>query len=801
VNLRHITIPVKGMDCAACARSIEGTLTSLPGISSATVDYLNGKALVEVTEGFDASKAMQMIRAAGYEPVVETLTLAVEGMTCAACVKHVTHALESFPWVVSASVSLATNTASLSIIGRTLDIRAVNAALAREGEYSAKLVSDSAEDIERQEQVRLRRAVIRLSVSVVLAAFVVAMAMGGMAFGMHTSLMRWLEFILSIPVYFYGGWPFLRGMVMSARRLRADMNTLVGLGASAAFWFSTVSLIFPGTLPASMYVRGNSPLYFETCAAIIALILVGKTIEEWTKGKTSGSLRKLMKLAPPTARVMRDGVEVEIPIAEILVGDIVVVRPGERIAADGTLVDGNSALDESMVTGEPIPVEKAPGDRVITGTVNTYGAFTFKAEQVGSETVLSQVIALVREAQASKAPIQGLADAISAIFVPVVLVIAALSFIAWMVFGPQPVLSHAIIAAISVLIVSCPCALGLATPAALVVGIGKAAEGGILVRNGEALEMAGKAEVVLLDKTGVITEGRPEVREVITQAGISANELLQLAASLEVSSEHPLAQAVVRRADELKLARTEIHEFVSHAGLGVSGVIDGVEVLAGNAKFLIERSIALPDIGAGTQIFVARAGKLLGTILLEDRTRADSPDAIADLKRMGMHTIIITGDNAASAQRIVDEVRADEVFAGLMPGDKAAKVAEVKARGKRVLMIGDGINDAPALAAADIGIAVGRGTDIAIESAGIVLLRNSLADAVRAIRISRATMAVIRQNLFWAFAYNVVLIPIAAGVLALFHGPQMQPMLAALAMAFSSVTVVGNSLRLRLFRL
>ncbi len=797
----RITMPIKGMDCASCARSIEGTLTSLSGVVSASVDSVNGIALVEIAEGFDAAKTAQMIRASGYEPVVETLTLAVEGMTCAACVKHVTHALEAFPWVISASVSLATNTASLSIIGGTLDIRAVNEALAREGEYSAKLVSDSAEDIERQEQARLRRAIIRLSISVVLAAIVVAIAMGGMAFGTHTGTTRWLEFILTIPVYFYGGWPFLRGMVMSARRFRADMNTLVGLGASAAFWFSAVSLIFPGALPASMYVHGNSPLYFETCAAIIALILVGKTIEEWTKGKTSGSLRKMMKLAPPTARVLRDGTEVEIPIAEIVVGDIVVVRPGEKVAADGTLADGNSALDESMVTGEPIPVEKAPGDRVLAGTVNTYGAFTFKAEQVGAETVLSQVIALVREAQASKAPIQGLADAIAAIFVPVVLVIAALSFIAWMIFGPQPELSHAIIAAISVLIVSCPCALGLATPAALVVGIGKAAEGGILVRNGEALEMAGKAEVALLDKTGVITEGRPEVREVIPQSSVSSDELLRLAASLEASSEHPLAQAVVRHADELKLARTEIYDFVSHAGQGVSGTINGAEVLAGNAKFLSERGVSLPDIGAGTQILVARAGKLLGAILLEDRTRANSPDAIADLKRMGMHTIIVTGDNAASAQRIVDEVRADEVFAGLMPQDKAAKVAEVKARGKRVLMIGDGINDAPALAAADVGIAVGRGTDIAIESAGIVLLRNSLADAVRAIRISRATMAVIRQNLFWAFAYNVVLIPIAAGVLVIFHGPQMQPMLAALAMAISSVTVVGNSLRLRLFRL
>ncbi len=797
----RLTVPIKGMDCAACARSIEGTLTLLAGVSSATADPVNGMALVEITEDFDAAKAVQMIRASGYEPVVETLTLAIIGMTCAVCVKHVTHALESFPWVINASVSLATNTASLSIIGETLDIRAINEALAREGEYSAKLVSDSAEDIERQEQARFRRAIIRLSVSVVLAASVVAIAMGGMAFGVHTASARWLEFILTIPVYFYGGWPFLRGMVMSTRRLRADMNTLVGLGASAAFWFSAVSLIFPGTLPASMYVHGESPLYFETCAAIIALILVGKTIEEWTKGKTSGSLRKLMKLAPPNARVMRNGVEVEIPIAEIEVGDIVVVRPGEKIAADGTLVDGNSALDESMVTGEPIPVEKAPGDRVITGTVNTYGAFTFKAEQVGSETVLSQVIALVREAQASKAPIQGLADAISAFFVPVVLVIASLSFVAWMMFGPSPALSHAVIAAISVLIVSCPCALGLATPAALVVGIGKAAEGGILVRNGEALEMAGKAEVVLLDKTGVITEGRPEVREAIPQAGVTAYDLLNIAASLEANSGHPLAQAVVRKAAELKLPKSDIHDFVSYAGLGVSGVNNGVEVLAGNAKFLSERGIALPFVAAGTQIFVARAGKLLGTILLEDRTRADSPDAIADLKRMGMHTIIVTGDNAASAQRIVEEVRANEVFAGLMPADKAAKVAEVKARGKRVLMIGDGINDAPALTAADIGIAVGRGTDIAIESAGIVLLRNSLADAVRAIRISRATLAVIRQNLFWAFAYNVVLIPIAAGVLTLFNGPQMQPMLAALAMAFSSVTVVGNSLRLRLFRL
>jgi Cu+-exporting ATPase len=804
-NDMKLTLPIAGMTCTSCAHTLTGTIASVQGVLNAEVDYVKGEAIVAYDpKETKREEILRVIRAAGYDPQLAELNLRIEGMTCASCVKRVTNALYSLPWVISASVNLATNSARVTAAAGGFDLREVNRALAEAGEYRAfKEDAQGETGMEERERRRLRRAIVRLTVSCILAAATVTLAMGSDALGVGKELSRWLQFALATPVYFYGGWPFLKGMVNTIRRFTADMNTLVGLGSSAAYWFSAVSMLAPGLLPAALMREGHAPIYFETAAAIIALILVGKTLEEWTKGKTAGSIRALMKLTPPTATVIRGGEPVEVPVTEVLEGDTLLVRPGDRIAVDGEIVEGHSAVDESMVSGEPLPVEKAAGDTVLAGTVNTSGSFRFRATKVGGDTVLAQIIELVREAQSSRAPIQGLADYVASIFVPSVLLLAAIAFVLWLLFGPAPALAYALVVAISVLIVACPCALGLATPTALVVGIGKAAENGILIRNGEALERISGCDTVLVDKTGTLTEGRPFVTAVKATGDFSEEEVLRLAAALEASSEHPLARAVVDAARERGISDfPSVADFTNHAGQGISGKVDGAEVLVGRASLLRERNIDVPATPpTGTTTFVARNGAILGAISLDDRVKADSAEAVAALKRMGYRVLMLTGDALAAAERVAGQTGVDGFIAEVMPEDKAAQVKQLQADGRKVIMVGDGINDAPALAQADVGLAIGSGTDVAIESAGVILLRNSLANAVRAVEISRRTLRVIRQNLFWAFAYNVTLIPVAMGVLHLFGGPLLQPMFAAFAMAFSSVTVVSNSLRLKLMKL
>jgi len=798
-----LTLPIAGMTCTSCARTLRGTIGSVSGVTAVEVDYVKGEAIIKYEEETNREEILRVIRAAGYEPQLSEHNLRIEGMTCASCVKRVTAALMTLPWVIAASVNLATSTARVTAAGNTFDLREVNRALSQAGEYRALVEKAEGEsEMELRERRRLRYAVIRLSVSCILAAFTVALAIGGDALGVNKELSRWLQFALATPVYSYGGWPFLKGMVNTIRRFTADMNTLVGLGASAAYWFSAVAMFTPGLLPQALRDNGYAPVYFETAAAIIALILVGKTLEEWTKGKTAGSIRALIKLTPPTATVIRDGEPVGVPVGEVSAGDILLVRPGDRIAVDGEIVEGHSAVDESMVSGEPLPVEKGGGDPVLAGTVNTSGSFRFRATKVGGDTLLAQIIDLVREAQSSRAPIQGLADYVSSIFVPIVLALAAVAFALWLALGPAPALAYALVVAISVLIVACPCALGLATPTALVVGIGKAAENGILIRNGEALERISGCDTVLVDKTGTLTEGRPFVTEVKPADGVSAEEVLRLAAALEASSEHPLARAVVEAARERGVSSfPSVADFTNHAGQGVSGLVDGAQVLVGRASLLNERGIAVPEATAtGTTTYVARDGEVLGSIILDDRIKPDSAGAVSALKRMGYRVVMLTGDVRAAAERVAGETGVDGFVAEVMPEDKATQVSKLQSEGHKVIMVGDGINDAPALAQADVGIAIGSGTDVAIESAGVILLRNSLADAVRAVEISRRTLRLIKQNLFWAFAYNVTLIPLAMGVLYPFGGPLLKPMFAAFAMAFSSVTVVSNSLRLKLMR-
>ena len=799
------SLKIAGMTCTSCARTLSRSIGSVAGVSEVQVDYVNGNARI----GYDPERTQReeiprVIRAAGYEPQLDELVLSIEGMTCASCVSRVSRALMSLPWVISASVNLSTNRASLKVAAGAFDLQEVNRALASAGEYRAYSEQPGDEtELERRELRRLCIMLVRLAVSIVLSAAVVALAMAGEAMGLAENVARWLQFILATPVYFYGGWPFLKGMVNTVRRLTADMNTLVGIGSSAAYWFSAVAMLFPGIFPPSFMARGHMPVYFETAAAIIALILVGKTLEEWAKGKTSTSIRALMKLTPPTATVIRDGEPVDVPLGEVAEGNILMVRPGDRIAVDGEIVEGHSAVDESMVTGEPIPREKSAGDTVLAGTVNTSGSFRFRATRVGSETVLAQIIALVQEAQSSKAPIQGLADYVASVFVPGVLLIAVVSFVLWMLMGPEPAFIYALVVAISVLIVACPCALGLATPTALVVGIGQAAESGILIRNGEALELVSRTDTILLDKTGTITEGRPHVKSINAASGLSEKEVLRLAAGLEANSEHPLGRAVVQKAKDDGLpVDLQVENFTNHPGLGVSGEIAGARYLLGQPGLLQEHGIGIADTTAttGTEMMLAAEGKILGSIVLDDRIKDDSRQAVAALRKLGYRLVMVTGDNRESAARVAEEAGMDDFIAKVMPADKASEVRKLQSQGHNVMMVGDGINDAPALAQADVGIAIGSGTDVAIESAGIILMRSSLLDVVRAVRISRQTLRVIKQNLFWAFAYNVALIPVAAGVLYLFGGPLLKPMYAALAMAFSSVTVVSNSLRLKLMK-
>ncbi len=732
-------------------------------------------------------------------------------MTCASCVKKVEDALRGVPGVLKASVNLATERATVDSIPGVATLSDLKRAVHDAG-YEVLEVEEAEDALGREERARRRayQALKRkLIVGIILTVPIFALAYAdllGLSRLIPGQLNFWLQLVLTTPVQLWVGGQFYRGAWAAAKHRTTDMNTLIAVGTSAAYIYSLMATLFPGFFAAKGL---GAHVYFDTAAAIIVLILLGRLLEARAKGQTSEAIKKLIGLRPKTARIIRDGREVEIPVEEVVVGDIVVVRPGEKVPVDGVIVEGYSAVDESMITGESLPVEKGPEDGVIGATLNKTGSFKFRATKVGKETALAQIIKLVEEAQGSKPPIARLADVIASYFVPAVIGIALITFVLWFFFGPEPAFTYALLNFIAVLIIACPCALGLATPTSIMVGTGKGAEYGVLIKGGEALETAHKLDAIVLDKTGTLTEGEPHLTDVIPD-GLPGGELLRLAAAAERGSEHPLGEAIVRGAEARGLLdELKAKEFQALPGRGVRARVEGRAILVGNLKLMEEEDIELGELRARaerlsaegkTPMFVAVEGKTAGILAVADTLKEGSREAVAALKRLGLQVMMITGDNERTAEAIAKQVGIDRALSEVLPQDKASEIKRLQAQGLKVAMVGDGINDAPALAQADVGIAIGTGTDVAIEAADITLISGDLRGVVTAIALSRATIRNIKQNLFWAFFYNTSLIPVAAGVLYPFFGLLLSPIFAAAAMGASSVTVVSNALRLRRFK-
>ncbi|MBB5274270.1 Cu+-exporting ATPase [Rhizobium rosettiformans] len=879
-TIEPILLPVEGMTCASCVRRVEKAVAAVPGVEQSAVNFATETLSVTPGAGFSAEALLEAIDKAGYEARAETLVLEVEDMTCASCVSRVEKALKTVPAVETASVNLATGEAVVKVLGGVSAVPALAAAVAKAG-YAVRLsggdggaqasgqggashdvpgeatssahsASSAGQAVDGRE-IRREKEISALKrdflVALVLTLPLFIMEMGGHLYPpLHHQLMQvfpgntlyYLQFALATAVLAGPGRRFYLKGIPALVRLAPDMNALVAIGTGAAYLYSVVTTFAPGLLP-----EAARHVYYEAATVIVSLILLGRLLEARAKGRTGAAIRKLAGLQAKTARVERDGQTRDVPLSEVKLGDVVVVRPGERIPVDGRVIDGASAVDEAMISGEPIPVEKSVGATVIGGTVNGSGSFRFEATGVGSDMMLSRIIRMVQEAQGAKLPIQKLVDEVTAWFVPAVIGVAVFTFLIWLIFGPEPAYTHGLVAAVAVLIIACPCAMGLATPTSIMVGTGRAAELGVLFRKGEALQSLSQIDWVVMDKTGTITAGRPDVTEIVTAKGFDEAEVLRLTASLEARSEHPLADAIVRAAEAQGMALASVETVEAVAGFGVTGMVEGRRVAAGADRFMVRLGVMphglsplvgempgraegdfssgslsdqrpLPNEGRGADataslqaaltrladegaspLYVAIDGKLAAAIAVADPIKETSAAAIAALKARGLKLMMVTGDNRRTAEAVAKKAGIDAVVAEVLPEGKVSAIKALQAKGESVAFVGDGINDAPALATADAGVAIGTGTDVAIESADVVLVGGDLMGALHAIELSDRVIGNIRQNLFWAFGYNVALIPVAAGLLYPFFGLTFSPMLGAAAMGLSSVFVLTNALRLR----
>lgn len=807
---QKLSLSVQGMSCASCVGRVERGLSEIEGITDVTVNLATETAHLTADTAEQALDAITKLGQMGYPARTETVVLNIGSMSCASCVGRVENALKTVPGVVEVSVNLASETASVTYAEGASTPQALMEASSAAG-YPASLAEAGAtRDRTERKQEEAQDLFHKMAVAAVFAFPVFIIEMGShvipsmhhwiiATIGQQTSWV--LQFLLTTIVLAGPGRGFYLKGFPALLRGAPDMNSLVAVGTGAAYMYSVVATFLPSLIPDA--VRA---VYFEAAAVIVVLILLGRFLEARAKGRTGAAIQKLLGLQAKTARVLRDGEQIEVPIDALAIGDTIVVRPGERIAVDGDVIEGSSHVDESMISGEPVPVEKAVGAQVTGGTVNGLGGLQYTATRVGADTTLSQIIRMVEEAQGAKLPIQGLVDKITLWFVPAVMIVAALTVVAWLIFGPEPALTFALVAGVSVLIIACPCAMGLATPTSIMVGTGRAAEMGVLFRKGDALQQLAEVGVVALDKTGTVTEGRPELTDMVLADDFDRQDVLEMVAAVESRSEHPVAEAIVRAASVENKRRLDAEDFVSITGHGVSALVSGKKVLVGADRLMLKENIAIGHLRdreedlarrGRTALFAAIDGRVAAVIGVSDPVKPSSRDAIAALHAQGLKVAMITGDKRETAEAIAAETGIDTIVAGMLPDGKVAALNDLRGGGNKIAFVGDGINDAPALAHADVGIAIGTGTDVAIESADVVLMSGDLRGVVNAHEVSKRTMRNIKENLFWAFAYNTALIPVAAGVLYPALGVLLSPVLAAGAMALSSVFVLTNALRLR----